>query len=794
MEDLFKQFSDEYTLYVNKQIYSEDGPRKVNNPVLFVFIGDKTIDASKAIYEDVNKNWDNNGGIIFLNIFSKEVLQGENRVNFNIGYKEDGSKNLRRNISESFYNNEELLKKLNEAVVSVKNNILNSGRMFPSFERINISVITGADDPLNILIPEITLLIKTKLSQHFRMVFADLYTLLQEKSEGDSFLSAAYAVSFFKELEYIQSPKFCFDKPIEVFGSDKKLSVINDNKPLFELVYILSDTNEKGVIPNNSLEDNYQIISYINLLKNRNINIDTYDTENQYYDNTRFKRNISGEDEGLILSTAGLAKVKRPNSAVAVMVLSIVFDDVMFKLQQMSKKSTEEILRVFKLDNDSLNLKVSSFIPSDKKIEDMTALMTISSDISSKRFGKITLRDVEELLYGENCSNFFIENFQQPLYNSIHEKNFYEELKNTVYESVCNNSKYGLYSAYAWTAQESREASGTIIDYIKESNKIIDTNISDLESEINEIYNMRPQMPSMLRSMFGGNNGIEEIKKQLFTEVYGRRLEILMLKGRQEILNKYEVFIINLHEEIKNQVTKLYSMEEELSSYASGLAKHQDDYIGQNIREYYTNVVKGIISKLEDTYGENFYFQDNFLGNISTLLKEDDRGSVSATGDSFIKKLSRICERYILSQQDFLKSFEEELSERANITMEQWNNKVLSKEELYRKLYNILEDNSVVKVYIMNYDVSRYIEKYFFGDYSNEFIKYALNFDRETRSYKIGYVHEKRVSGIEKLQLMGGFKLKDIIYVKNAARYYDACIANGYGFHNSNELEVYYEN
>ncbi|AGY76872.1 hypothetical protein [Clostridium autoethanogenum] len=185
------------------------------------------------------------------------------------------------------------------------------------------------------------------------------------------------------------------------------------------------------------------------------------------------------------------------------------------------------------------------------------------------------------------------------------------------------------------------------------------------------------------------------------------------------------------------------------------------------------------MDKLEKNFGKAFYLEDKYLGNTVENLKESD--------EKFLGKIIYFCTKYILSEDQFKKSFEEEFNERANVNVPNLETKVLSKEELYRKLYDMLDKNSALKIYIMNYDVKPYMEKYFFGDYSSDFIKYAFDFDRKTRNYKIGYIDEIKSSGIEKLNLMGGFGAKDIIYVRNSMEFYNYCMENGYLIHGVDE-------
>ncbi|MNG34051.1 hypothetical protein D3C84_1204490 [compost metagenome] len=44
-------------------------------------------------------------------------------------------------------------------------------------------------------------------------------------------------------------------------------------------------------------------------------------------------------------------------------------------------------------------------------------------------------------------------------------------------------------------------------------------------------------------------------------------------------------------------------------------------------------------------------------------------------------------------------------------------------------------------------------------------------------------MHERRSSGVEKLNLMGGFHLEDLMYYRNGKVYYETYLQNGYEFH-----------
>lgn len=143
-----------------------------------------------------------------------------------------------------------------------------------------------------------------------------------------------------------------------------------------------------------------------------------------------------------------------------------------------------------------------------------------------------------------------------------------------------------------------------------------------------------------------------------------------------------------------------------------------------------------------------------------------------------------VCQREILTQAEFNHNFEEELLARANVLTRYDNREILSKEDLFKKLYLRLEESSSVHIEVFHYTHSnRYEEKYYFGDFYSQFMRFAIEKEHEMRLWKVGCVHEKKLSGIEKLTLMGGFKLTDLMYYRNGEKYYKAYCENGFEFH-----------
>lgn len=770
MENILKSFAEEYDLKIDRKIYNDDSQRSANNPILFVFIGNSTREASEYISSTIQEKWDNGRGIAFINILTDINEDKDNSFNFQFSCDLSDKKHLRKSVRDKFYNDKKILQDLNSKITMVRDKILSYGNLFNSFDGINISVVTMADDPLNIILPEVTLLIRKRMLEVFKLSTADLYVLIKEKNIEDEFFSQAASVSFFREVEYIQKNDFIFDEKIAVYGEERELPITWQG-PIFYMTYLLEEKSERGTIPAASMKNNYEIISYINLLKNRNVSIETYsDTENQHYDNSRFKANINIDKSVNRYITAGLSKVKRPNGAIAVTVVRAFYERILKQLDELSKRDREFIAKALKIDENSIASRVESIVPNNITVMDMNGIMMSNSSNIEKRLSKLTLRQVEEGLYEDRCENFFCLNFKNVAEKNIQNINLEKEIRTLLNDNVLNNPKLGLYCAWKWTSDE-----GEGIKYIRDSRDLVNRHIENIKSEIDSIYESRFIEGFSFMKLFSKGGNIQEVRKRIFLDIYGKRFELLKLSICEKIMEKYEEILLKIHDELYEEINQLNFISEGIKKYEENMIKLQEEYMAQNVKIYYRNVINSIIDKLEKNHGKAFYLSDKYIGSLSQNLKKGQ--------EELLRKIIYFCNKYIITEQEFNKSFEEEFNERANVNVEDLGSKVLSKEELYRKLYNILDSNSELKCYLMNYDVKRYQEKYFFGDYSSDFIKYAFDFDRKTRNYKIGYIHERRSSGIEKLNLMGGFGVKDIIYVRNAIDFYNYCIGNGYMMH-----------
>lgn len=766
MESLLKGYASEYEASMEKNANNGEDHRSAFNPVVFLFVGDRTGDAIKAVKDEINKKWSNSGGILYFHVYSKDSFECEDTFGLKIDVQTENTKTYRKSLYGRFYSDEKLLIELNRSVRRLKSRLLEYGNTYSCFEKVNISVVTRSDDPLNVLIPGITMLFKSKLSEDFKMVSTDLYAMFTEKGDENNFgYTSAVSAAFFREMETFQDSGYTFRAPLEVLEEGIKLDIAG-NGSLFDLVYLLSDRNEDGIIQDKPLERNYEIISYITLLKNRNNDVTCESEDNEVYNNEYFRRNISSDFKKQSYATAGLSSVKRPNYSIALTVLYHYCTLYVEKLKSNAEKDRIEILKMLRIDGPSLDRMVREMMPEGDITEEMTALM--SSDLSLNQLEGLTYQEAEIRLYGDSSIRFFNENFEKRMLLGVEDTVSDDEVKAYIINDIVKNPKYGPYCAYLWTSQQSvMEDTGAICADIQNE-------IQSQKRQLADVYRERAALPSG-RLLTGRKSALRNIKRDIIKKIYNLKLYITALNMKLKLVRKLEQSFIKFNEYYEKEIKILEYMESTIKELQKKGIASQDRYLGQNIDEYYRGVVRDINAELASTWGESFYFDERFMGQTSS-------------GSEIINRLADNCKRYILSNKRFMESFEDELLHRANVSSEYTDRAVLTQDELFSNLYGILEKKARACIYIMNFAAKhRHEEKYFFGDCGSPFIQYAFKADAGSRTCKLGCINEKNASSIRKLNIMGGFTIDSVVYVRNCYKYYLKYKSEGYELHGMDE-------
>lgn len=785
MKQLLDQFATEYSAAEDKLTGKGDDQSSIHYPTVYLFIGDKSADAIAPMMRINERKWDNSAGVMYVHIASscsQEEKEGSklSRLSLSLPRDQRESKTYRQELCRHFYENERSLYELNRILRQVSLNIADYGRLYASFDRIHVSVITRVDDPLNVFIPEISLLAQSIFSQSFKSVQMDLYALIYEREQVEAFgYSSSLGVAFLRELELMQSPNYSFSAELQVTEDGISIPVTHTRAPLFDLVYILSDKDERGITSSTGMQDNYEIISHISLLKNRKPKDEAYDLNVGGYNNTSFKNNMMTESGRQGYVSAGFSRVKRPNQSIALAVLYHFFRRLNEQMKGELDWSVREKLAMFGAEPHEIETSVHIAVPEQERIHDMAGMMT--HPVSFSNLKRMTLQEAEEALFGEGCRMYFQDNIVRPAEEAVKRMDIHAQIQNALTHRLAAHPEVGFYHLYAYT--DEHNDANSIMKELRAMMRELSSEIEDTRLAIEELYFTRVEDFSFQRVLFRDKQSVRNFIRAFFDKVYALKWKQVRLQIELKLIQRYEVELLGFHHHFKRQVMDMKKLEDTLRETALDSIAAADDYIGQNIMEYYERVTTEVMEELQSKRGAGVFFEERYVGNVTKLLNDGV--------DPLLKRLIQVCRTEILTAAPFHLTFEEELLQRSNVTVEYHNRQVVSKDELFKMLYRRLEEHAGIHIRLLDYTHEhRYEEKYFFGDYTSEFVRYALEADESSRIYKLGCVHEKRSSGVEKLNMMGGFHLEDLMFYRNGKVYYEHYVQNGYVFHGMKEEEL----
>lgn len=791
MNKLLERFAADYASSEQKLSGKDDDQSSIHYPTVFLFIGDEAGSAIEPMIRSNEWKWENSAGVIYFHVASGQTAPAADhassaaakvtRVELGDVYAAaGGDKTKRKDIWQSFYQEGNHLAELNQALRQVSNTIADYGRLYASFDRLHLAVITRVDDPMNALVAEISLLAQSVFLQMFKSVQMDLYALINERDQSESFgYASAVGISFMRELERMQQLDYEYSGLLQVTGDGLAIPVVHRPAPLFDLVYVLSDRNERGMTVRDGMQGNYEMISRILLLKNRKRKEaagGAVDSSIGAYNNASFKNSLLAESGRQGFVSAGLAKVQRPNYSIALTVLYQLCKQLTGRMKEDPAFDSKMKLALFGLDPAAIEARAAAAIPDEDKLSDMTGLLT--SGVRYDQLRRMSLREAEEALFGDGCAAFFHTHFKRPAQERLLEVRVSEELRRTIARQLADNPTLEFYQLAAWT--DDKNESGNVLEVLYALIKDIAREVELARDELESFRETRVEDMKFQRVPLLDKVNLRAMTRALLSEVYGRSWQLLKLESELTLYRRFAEELEKLHGLYQSRVRQMDSLEDQLREAALYSIRMDDEYTGQNIMDYYERVTAGVMSEIEDKRGALAWFDERYIGRISDLL---DEGT-----DKLAERLIDVCRKHILTAAPFRLPFEEELLQRANVSVDYSNRQALSKEELFHRLYRTLEDNAIINIRLLDYTHEhRHEEKYLFGDSNSEFIRYSLGVDETSRIYKLGCVHELRSSGVEKLNMMGGFHLEDLLYYRNGKVYYETYVQSGYEFHGADQ-------
>ncbi len=275
--------------------------------------------------------------------------------------------------------------------------------------------------------------------------------------------------------------------------------------------------------------------------------------------------------------------------------------------------------------------------------------------------------------------------------------------------------------------------------------------------------------------LFGAKPNVKATVGALLDRVYGLKRELLRLELKRELLLRYEQLLEETHERLKRYTERLEAIDKRLQEACRLCISEANDEMGRNVEEYYAQAVEVIAAELETRWGARFEFDERRMGSVAKLLEQGD--------EAYAERLMQVARSDWFTHSLFAQPFEQELLERANVTVSYENRQALTKEELYRDLCRALDEESAIRVDVYRFTHRhRYEESYLFGDADSELLRYALASGEQAQT-KLGCMHEQRRSGVEKLRIMGGFRREDLMVYRGGRRFYETYLQNGYRFH-----------
>lgn len=681
------------------------------SPGLFLFVG-RAVEKCGYIKEFLAKHWINSSKILYAGIGADS---DELSTNIEFVIPDDFS---RGEIGSVLLSDPEALKEFNDEVSKLSTELMKATG-FADMSRAFVFIITYADDPLNTVVPEITMLLREKC--HFNVkpyLFVNFADIDDENAHP-----LEYSAAFIQELEHCQSTDFNYTCKIRQQGNH--LLDVEQNGPTFESTVLLELFRKDKKFSRENEKENGTIAAMMMFLLN--------------------SRNKLTLPEGTFI-TAGYSIVTKPNTIIS----HVLFKALLEKVIGIHDGSNdgEYIARMFDTERIStiVNEELSREMPSVNEI--ISVLPGYSGGGNPAKVSNTSVGTILEYYGGADEEYFerrFVEYFRKKALN-IEPLNIKSIIKNAI-------DSEQLTPCAAMKALEDggviqRKLSELLEEYTRSEERIL--------SELNAL--LESPCANVRNGIFNRTTGCEIIS-QAVQQKYNKRIELEICRIEKSIIEQNIHSTHSMMAKLNEQLRLINDIKTRFEDIiVSEIAEAEYTLADPNaFSSYYTSVVEGAFKEYVQRQRKNGVIEDGSLYNeIMNLTK--------ANGDSLLRLIEAGFKR-LASTQKFMEifqmSFDAELYARYGSTTQ--------KDGVNSELLNKLMDESCAN---LRYDsIGGTSSMYCIGSSDIPFVEYASKL--EGQPFSITHIEDTQKEYYEQLMVYGNVEVSAVKYVKDCNQLFE---------------------
>ena len=465
------------------------------------------------------------------------------------------------------------IKRVNiSVIISPKNGV--KGRCVSGGHTFSAAAKSGPENPLDfdlaLALEQTGRLLRSLFEEDFSVVHLSLFILMSESQEDIEARSAVYL----RLLKHVRK-----------FQKDG----------IFNLVWLLSDRNEHNEVKEEHMQKNREIIKILPAV----------------ISDSSFEDRVGGN----VFSTAGIARLTKPTKEIAFCVFRRVFSHIIKSAGHQPVRTSD------RLDHPAVQAAVGVPVSEEQMIRDMASVA--EDKVSGRTMHKRSIREVEQLLYGNRARLFFEANFTGRTAEFD-----VEAVLETARGYVLQN---GLAAAEAYRPGPLTELDERITSYEQE----IDLRYRDL-------YSHKP---------FSGTQKV----KETIAGIYAVRSQLERLRRMRDVMTELNKELDSFCDRCSEFAKKLNELEEALGA----------EKLGRFVAEYYEPAADRIIEELQKSPGP-----------VYSMLEEELNEGI----ESLLAHIGEFVKEHVLPHPALQLTFEEDQKARAALSFDSYDREHLLRE------------------------------------------------------------------------------------------------------------------